>query len=97
MFEKILLAATSSDAAAAAAAGTILTGFLIFWIIMWIIGILGFIFWVIMLIDAIRRTNWKQESDKTLWILIIVLVGLLGAIIYYFAEKRPLDHAAKKQ
>ena len=97
MFDNILLAATDGNAAAAATVGTILTGFFIFWIIMWIVGILGFIFWVIMIIDAARRTNWKSESDKTLWILIIVFIGILGAIIYYFVAKRPLDSAPKTQ
>ena len=43
----------------------------------------GFIFWVIMLVDVV-----KNEQDKGLWIILLFVLGLLGAIIYYFARKR---------
>ena len=43
------------------------------------------IFWIKMLIDASKR----DFNDKTLWIIfLIVSLGLLGAIAYYFAVKR---------
>ena len=87
---------TTADAAAtSAAAGGLFAGFFVIWAIMVLAGIALFIFWIFMLIDVFKRTNWKQESDKTLWILLVILLGYLGAIIYYFAVKRPLD-AGKK-
>ncbi len=46
--------------------------------------LLFFIFWIIMLIDAIKY----QEENKLMWVLIIALLNVLGAIIYYFVEKR---------
>ena len=42
------------------------------------------IFWIWILVDCIKR----EFSDKVLWILLIVLTGFLGAIIYYFVVKR---------
>ena len=53
-----------------------------------------------MLIDAFKRTNWKQESDKNTWLIVLIVgfvVGLggLAAIIYYFAVKRALDKGGK--
>lgn len=53
-------------------------------LIMFLIGILFFVFWVWMLIDAIQN----QKEDRPLWILILIFLNILGAIIYYFAEKR---------
>jgi len=53
-------------------------------IIVAIIGLAFFIFWVIMLIDAIRH----EEESKALWIILIIILSVLGAIIYYFARKR---------
>lgn len=95
---------TASDAAAgaatAAAAGGLFAGLAVFWLIFVVVGIALLIFWIFMLMDVFKRTNWKQESDKNLW-LIILLVGLivglgpLAAIVYYFAVKRPLDSASK--
>lgn len=48
-----------------------------------IIGILFTVFWIIMLVDAATR-KFKSDSDKVVWILVIVLVGIIGALIYYF-------------
>ena len=48
-----------------------------------LMAILFFVFWIIMLIDAATR-KFKGESDKVVWVLVIVLVGIVGALIYYF-------------
>lgn len=42
------------------------------------------IFWLWMLIDCIRR----DFGDKTLWIILLVFLNILGAILYYFFVKR---------
>ena len=52
-----------------------------------IICVAAFVFWILMLIDSIKR-NFKKENDKIIWVLVIVLTGILGAIIYYFVIKR---------
>ncbi len=43
-----------------------------------------FVFWIIMLVHAIS----KPIDNKVAWILVIILLNLLGALIYYFAVKR---------
>lgn len=51
----------------------------------------AFIFWIIMLVDAVKRTYPKQ-SDKTRWLLIVIAFGVFGAIWYYFSvKKRPAN------
>jgi hypothetical protein len=42
--------------------------------------------WVWMLLDCVRNEN---ERDKVVWILVIVLAGILGALIYLFARRIP--------
>ncbi len=42
------------------------------------------IFWILMLIHAIT----KPIKTKAVWILILLLFGIIGAIIYYFTVKR---------
>lgn len=50
--------------------------------------ILGLIiFWIIMLVDAIQR-EYSDSNDKLMWILIVLLTGWIGAIIYYVMVKR---------
>jgi len=65
--------------------------------LMWIIAIYyalvaaAFVFWIIMLVDVARRVYPKQ-SDKTRWLLIVVILGVFGALWYYFSvKKKPAD------
>lgn len=45
-----------------------------------------------MLVDAIKH----EENNKALRIILIVFLNTLGAIIYYFAEKRPRKKKEKE-
>jgi len=49
-----------------------------------VINILAFVFWILMLIDAIRR----PIANKVVWILVLVFTGIIGALIYYFVIRR---------
>lgn len=84
---------SSSDAAAGAAFAGV---FLVFWLVFLAVALGFFIFWIFMLIDAFKRTNWVDENQKNMWIIVLIVgfvVGLSGiaALIYYFAVKRSLD------
>lgn len=46
-----------------------------------------FVFWIIMIVDVAKR-DFKKENDKIVWILIVVLLGWFGGLIYYFVVKR---------
>jgi prolipoprotein diacylglyceryltransferase len=61
-----------------------------FCILYFVIVFGGAIFWVFMLVDAVQRENYKNKDDKTIWIIVLALTGLIGAAIYYFAIKRKL-------
>ena len=50
------------------------------------LAIFLFIFWIRMIIDCAKR-DFRKDNEKVVWILIIVLLGFLGAAIYYFAVK----------
>ncbi|MEK6855286.1 MAG: PLD nuclease N-terminal domain-containing protein [Nanoarchaeota archaeon] len=43
-------------------------------------------FWIWMIIDCAKR-NFRNDSEKIVWILVIVLATWIGALIYYFAIK----------
>ena len=42
------------------------------------------VFWIIMLVDSIKR-KFKNDTEKIVWVLVIIFTGLLGGLIYYFA------------
>lgn len=50
-------------------------------------GILAFVFWIFMIIDCAKR-KFDNENERIAWILIVVLAGVIGAVIYYFVVKR---------
>ncbi len=59
--------------------------FLIF--VFFAIGILSTVFWFMMIIHAAKH----NIENKTVWVIVIVLTGIIGALIYYFVVKREFD------
>jgi len=51
------------------------------------LGIFSFVFWILMIIDAAQRKS-LSDGERIAWILVLVFVGIIGAIIYYFAVKK---------
>lgn len=50
-------------------------------------ALLGFIFWLWMLIDCL--TNEPSEgNDKLVWVLVIFFGNFLGAILYFFIRRK---------
>ena len=47
----------------------------------------GILFWVLMLIDALTRV-FVQPTDRIVWVLVVVLLNLPGALLYYYRVKR---------
>ena len=70
----------------AAAAGFI--GFMVLMLLFFVVMIAALVFWIFMIIDCAKR-NFKTEGEKVAWVIVVVIAGVLGAIIYYFAVKLP--------
>jgi hypothetical protein len=51
-----------------------------------IIALACLAFWLWMLIHAITNKGLK-DTEKLLWVLLIVFVGFLGPILYFFIGK----------
>lgn len=68
--------------------GSMVIIFILLWILLIAVLIFTFVFWILMLVDAAKR-NFKQENDKLMWVLIIVLTGIIGSTIYYYVVKKP--------
>jgi prolipoprotein diacylglyceryltransferase len=59
---------------------------IVFVLIMVALGIFIFVFWILMLVDCIKR-KYKESSDKIVWVIVIVFTQIIGALIYYFVVK----------
>lgn len=54
--------------------------------ITFLVSLLGFLFWVWMLIDCAANES-NQGNTKIVWILIILFVNFVGALIYFFVRR----------
>ena len=54
---------------------------------MMIIGILIFVFWVWMIVDVAQR-KFKETTEKIIWILVVVLLGWVGALVYFLIVRQ---------
>lgn len=57
-----------------------------------VIGVWATVFWLLMIIHAIRH----NIQDKAVWMILMVFTGIVGAIIYYFAVKRKFNQSSAK-
>ncbi len=69
--------------------GNILGASLAIFAVAFVVGIVAFIFWLMMIIHAAT----KPIENKALWIVVMILTGIVGAIIYYFVVKRTFKEA----
>jgi len=60
---------------------------LLFGLMFIVISILAFVFWIFMILDCVKK-KFKNDSEKIVWILILIFTGLIGALIYYFVVKK---------
>ena len=48
----------------------------------------SFVFWIWMIVDCATKEP-STGNDKVVWIIIIVCMHFIGALVYYFARRRP--------
>jgi hypothetical protein len=60
-----------------------------------LIAIAGTVFWIVTLVDVLQRNDWEFPShqqgsgDRVVWVLVVLLLHIVGAIIYYFVVMKP--------
>ncbi len=50
------------------------------------LGVFLFVFWILMIVDCVKR-KFKEDSEKIVWVIVIIFAGIIGALIYYFVVK----------
>jgi hypothetical protein len=64
--------------------GLLFFGFVVLAVLAFVAAIVGF--WVWMIVDCAQHTP-DEGNLKLVWILIIVLTGWIGALIYFFVQR----------
>jgi hypothetical protein len=50
------------------------------------LAVLSMVFWIWMLIHAIQNKG-LTDTEKIIWVLVMVFLHVLGALIYFFAGR----------
>jgi len=56
-------------------------------ILLFLLLALLFFGWIWMIIDCVKRNRFRS-GDRVVWILLLVLTGIIGMILYYFMVMR---------
>lgn len=65
-----------------------------FLLVVLVIAAVSFIFWIWMLIDCATHET-SEENQKIIWLLLIFFLHSIGALVYFFARRRPRIQAEK--
>ena len=68
---------------------------MLFMVVFIILAILLVILWVWTIVDAVRR-EFENTNERLVWLLLIVLLGIIPSIIYYFVVMRPDNKGVMK-
>ena len=55
-------------------------------IVSFIVGLILFVFWILMIIDCAKR-KFKNDTEKIVWIVVVVLGTWIGALVYYIVVR----------
>lgn len=58
------------------------------------VGLVAFAFWLMMIYDCATNTS-ARSRERWVWLLIVVLGKLPGAVAYYLLMKRPAGARAE--
>ena len=65
---------------------SLIGGFILLILLIVIIILLMFVFWIWMLIDCLKR-KFSRDTEKIVWVLVIIFLGAIGAAVYFFVVK----------
>lgn len=46
------------------------------------------IFWIWVIVDVVKR-DFENDNEKIIWLLLIILLGIIPSIVYYFVVIKP--------
>jgi len=61
-----------------------------------LIGALLFVFWIWMIVDCAQR-KFRNSTEKIVWIIVVVLGGWIGALVYFFVVKNSNTRGISKR
>jgi len=53
----------------------------------WILGLIGLILVIWVIYDIVTKQKRMSGTEKAIWILVVLFLGIIGVIVYYFVVK----------
>jgi heme/copper-type cytochrome/quinol oxidase subunit 4 len=63
-------------------------------LLMMAVGLLALAFWIWMLVDCVKDSR-LDTNEKAIWVVVIALTQVIGALIYFFLGRPRRTHAAQ--
>jgi hypothetical protein len=63
----------------------------LFALILGLLALLGFLFWLRVLVDCATKES-NEGNTKVVWVIIIIFTNIIGALLYW-AVRRPQRYA----
>jgi hypothetical protein len=57
------------------------------------------VFWILAIVEVAKIPDWQfkaARSEKIVWLLIVVLLGIIGALIWFLAKRSDVQAAAQR-
>ena len=78
-----------------AVAGSFVGAMFLFMIVVVILALAVAVFWIWTIIDVARR-DFKNSNERLIWLLLIILLGIIPSLVYYFVVMRPDNKGVMK-
>ena len=88
MISQFAQSSSSEEAAGAAVGLGVGLFFIVFWLVIMALAVAGIVLWIISLVHVLQHNDVK---DRVMWIVLLLVVGNIGGVIYFFAIKKPYD------
>src|ERR1700712_1041006 len=69
----------------------------VFFLLFFAAMIAGLVYWILKVVEVVQIPEQQYRAagtDKTTWVLVVVLVGLVGALVWQFAKRDEVLRAA---
>ena len=76
---------------------TLWPAFPLFFVVFFALWIVGFVFWIVVLVRVCKIPDYQYRAagtEKLTWILVVVLAGIVGALVWRFAKQSAVYAAA---
>ncbi len=70
--------------------GVVWGNFALFGLLIGLVWIAALVFWIVAIVEVAKTPDWQFRaagSEKIVWLLITIFLGIIGALVWWFAKR----------